>query len=138
MPGTAGRNLYFNLDNSAGTPQDLSAELKTVDANDDVGLEDDTAFGSTVTAKSFAATLLDGGYSIKGPYSATMWAHLHALRGLSGTSTFIIGPIGSTAANPRITGECRLKSMKLGGAVDGLLQLEAEFQYDGAITKDTF
>lgn len=136
--GTAARNLYFNLDNSAGSAQDLSAFVRNVEASDDVGLEDDTTFGSAVTDKSYVSTLIEGGFSISGPYHATLWAHLHAIRALTATSTFIIGPIGSTSTNPRITGECRMKSMKLSGVVDGQLMIEAEFLYDGAITKDTF
>ena len=136
--GVSARNLYFNLDNAAGAAQDLSTFVKNVEANDDVGLEDDTTFSSTTADKSFVATLIEGGFSISGPYHATLWTHLHAIRAISGTSTFIIGPIGSTGGNPRITGECRMKGMKLSGAVDGQLMMEAEFLYDGAITKDTF
>lgn len=138
MAGTPGRNLYFNLDNSAGTPTDLSTYLSSVDASDDVGMEDSTTFGAAVVAKSSTVTLTEGGFSIKGPFHATLNTHLKGLKGLAATSTFIIGPQGSTAGQERITGECRLKSLKRAGEVAGLLQMEAEFQYDGTVTENTF
>ena len=136
--GTAARNSYLNLDDSGGTPTDLSTYLSSVDANDDVGLEDSTVFGAAVTAKSNTVTLTEGGFSIKAPYHATLNSHLKALKGLTGTSTFIYGPQGNTGGQQKITGECRMKSLKRSGEVAGLLMIEAEFVYDGTITETTF
>lgn len=138
MAGTSGRNTYFRLDNSAGAIQDLSALIKSVEASDDVGLEDSTTFGASVTAKSNTVTLTEGGFSIRAPYSATLNTHLKGLKGLASTSTFEYGPQGSTGGYEKITGECRLKSLKRSGEVTGLLMIEAEFVYDGTITESTF
>jgi len=141
MPGTSARNHYFNLDNAAGSPQDLSAEVQSVDANDETGLEDSTTFGATRTAKSSTVTLTEGGFTIRGFFSTTLHGHLKAVkRGLTagGSLTFILGPTGSTAGMQRVTGECYMKSLKRSGEVNGLLVMEAEFVYDGTITEDTF
>ena len=92
----------------------------------------------TGTAKSFAATLREGGFSLSAPYDATLNTHLKALKGLTATSTFILGPQGSTAGQERITGECRMKSLKRSGEVSGLLMIEVEFLFDGTVTEDTF
>lgn len=141
MPATSARNFYFNLDNAAGAPQDLSTEVQSVDANDDVGLEDSTTFGPTRTAKSNTVTLTEGGFSIRGFFSATLNTHLAAVkRGLTagGSLTFVLGPTGSTAGMQRITGECYMKSLKRSGEVNGLLVMEADFAYEGTVTENTF
>lgn len=138
MAGKSARNLYWNLDNAAGAPQDLSTLAKGLDLNDDVGEEDSTTFGSTRTAVETTVTLTSGGYSIRAPYSSTLWTHLAALKGLTATSTFIVGPEGSTAGMPRTAGECRLRNLKRSGEVTALLAIEAEFSYQGAITENTF
>lgn len=136
--GTAARSSYLNLDDSGGTPQDLSSYFEEFDQNDDVGMEESTTFGASVTAKSRTVTLTDGGFTLKGPWGTAVNNHLKALIGLTATSTFIIGPIGSTGGNPKITGECRLKSLKRNGKVDGILNITAEFMFDGTKTETTF
>lgn len=141
MAGTSARNYYFNLDNAAGAPQDLSTEIQSADVNDDIGLEDVTTFGSTRTAKSNVVTLTEGGFSIRGFFSATLHAHLAAVkRGLAagGSLTFILGPTGSTAGMQKTTGECFMKGLKRAGEVNGVLVMEAEFTFDGTITETTF
>jgi hypothetical protein len=141
MAGQSARNYYFNLDNAAGAPQDLSAEIQSVDANDDIGLEDSTTFGASRTAKSNTVTLTEGGFTIRGFFSTALNNHLKAVkRGLTagGSLTFILGPTGSTPGMQRKTGECYMKSKKDTGEVNGLLVTEAEFVYDGTITEDTF
>lgn len=136
--GTAARNFYFELDNSGGTLVDLSSYLNQVDVNDDVGMEDTTTFGASVTAKSNTITLTEGGFTINAPYHATLDAQLVSLKGLAATSSFVIGPKGSTAGYPKTSGECRMKSYKRSGQVDGVLKCVAEFVYDGTITEGTF
>ena len=136
--GNAARNFHITLDDSSGTPVDLSAYFKSADINDDIGLEDDTTFGASVVAKSFAATLTEGGFSLSAPYHATLNTHLKGLKGLTATSTFTLGPQGSTGGYEKVTGECRMKSLKRSGTVDGLLMIEAEFIYDGTVTETTF
>lgn len=141
MAGQSARNFYWNLDTAAGSPTDLSAEIMSVDANDETGLEDSTTFSSTRTAKSNTVTLTEGGYTIRGHFSTTLNAHLKAVkRGLTagGSLTFILGPKGTTSTYDRITGECYMKSLKRTGEVAGLAMMEAEFVYDGTITEDTF
>lgn len=136
--GTAARNFYFNLDNSSGTPVDLSTYLNAADETTTVNLEDSTTFGSSVVAKSNTVTLYEGGFIVRAPFHATLNTHLKALKGLTSTSTFILGPQGSTSGQERITGECRMTSFKRTGEVAGILRIEAEFRYDGTITEDTF
>lgn len=139
--GQSARNWYWNLDNAAGTGQDLSSEITSMDLNDETGLEDSTTFSSSRVAKSNTVTLTEGGYTIRGHFSATLHSHLKAVkRGLTagGSLTFIVGPTGSTSTMQRITGECFMKSLKRTGEVAGLVMMEAEFVYDGTITEDTF
>ena len=138
MSGVAGRNLDFSLDNAAGSPVNLSTYLNKLDANDDVGMEDSTTFGASVTAKSNTVTLTEGGFTIDAPYDATLDAHLAGLKGLTATSSFFYGPKGSTSGYPKTSGECRMKSYKRSGEVGGLLKCTAEFVYDGGITEGTY
>jgi hypothetical protein len=138
MAGTSGRNLYFQLDNAGGTLQDLSALVNDVDQSEDNGLEDSTTFGASVKSKSYTFTLQEGKISIKGPWSSTLSSHLSGLRGIAATSSFVIGPTGSTAGMEKLTGECRVKSCKRAGKVNGLVELQAELQCDGDVTYTTF
>ena len=138
---TSARNVHFTLDNAAGTPVTLSTYLKSIDLNDDIGLEDATVFGAAVVAKSNCVTLREGGFSIKAPFHATLHDHLRDVKGgltAGGSLSFVYGPTGSTSTMERITGECFLKSLKRSGEVGELLMIEAEFVYDGTITEDAF
>ena len=136
--GTAARNAFLELDNSGGTPVDLSTYGAEIDESEEVGLEDTTTFGTAVVAKSNTVTLYEGGFSLRAPWHATLSSHLAGLKGLLATSTFTIGPTGSTGGMEKITGECRLKTLKRTGAVGGALRIEAEFAFDGTLTRTTF
>lgn len=136
--GTSARNLNFQLDNSAGSLQDLSARTSEVDFTPEAGMDDTTVFGASTDSKSFTVTLKDGKITVKGPWDATLSAHYFGILALTATTTFIIGPQGTTAGQEKYTGECRLKTFKTTGKVDGVLQYQADLQADGTVTRTTF
>lgn len=142
MQGISARSMHWTLDDAAGTPQNLSQYVKSIDMTDDTGMEDSTTASSTNVTKQATLTLKEGGFTVKGPFAAALNTHLKGVKmGLTagnGTLSFVIGLQGSTAGQERTTGECRMKSLKRTGEVDGILLWEAEFVYDGNTTEDTF
>ena len=136
MAGKSGRNLYFNLDDSAGTPTDLSTLITGADLADDVGMEDSTTAGPTRTATEDTVLLTSGTISVRAPYSATLWAHLAALKGHANTQTFDHAPEGNTSGKPHTTGECRLLSLRRTADATGQLRIEAELKTQGTVTEE--
>lgn len=132
--GASARATFIELDNAAGAAQDLSAYFNSLDDNQTAGMEEDTTFGAAVEAKSWHPTLFEGGFTLEAPYHQTLSAHLNALLMLATTSTFTYGPEGNGAGKEKVTGECRLKSVKRGGKVNGLATLVAEFSWDQRAT----
>lgn len=131
-----GKNQFFSLDDSGGTPVDLSAYLTGVDLSREFGLEDSTTLGDT--GHEFTPTLSNGTINIPFFFHATLEAHMAGLFGLAATSTFAYGPDTNTAGKRKVTGECRLQSIQTGGEVAGLVQGTVTLQIDGAISHTTF
>lgn len=133
MAGTAGRNFLFKL---AST--DYSGDANDLELSNSADLKDSTTFGASVTAKSYTATLTDGSIAVKGPWVAAFFSAAAALIGATAVSTFELGPTGSTPTNQKVTGNCRVKSMKVSGKVDDILQMQLDLQLDGTVTYGTY
>ncbi len=111
MAFSHGKDAYFALDNSAGSLIDLSSYTDSVTTDDGVSLADVTTFGDQ--AEAFVAGLVSMPINVGGSYDPTVATHFSGLRQLTATSTFSIGPAGSTSASPRITGECWLEKFNV-------------------------
>lgn len=89
--------------------------------------------------------LEDGGFSVDFLYDDTAttgpWARLSgtAGRGATAAGTFTIGPQGTAASAPKISGICWLEDLPLESAVGDMVKLSGiPFKIDGACTVGTF
>lgn len=136
MPVAHGKSGYFNLDNSAGSPTDLSAYGAEVTFSPEIAVHDTTAFGSNSRTK--ITGLKDASFTVTFHNDPTLQTHLIALYGLATSSTFIVGPQGSGSGSRRITGECWLTGFPINANVDDAEKITATFTVTGDVTFNTF
>jgi hypothetical protein len=140
MAFTHGKNGVFKIDNAAGTLSTLTAYVDSVDFSNSVDVAESTTMGAE--AKTYLSGQSDGTLSISGKYDSTASTGpdvvLNGLVGLETSSTFEVGPEGSTAGKIRYTGECFLTGYSIGIPVGDVVTFTADFQITGAITKNAF
>lgn len=130
----------FRLDNAAGTLTDISSYIDNVSNTQSSETLDVSALGTAF--KSYIVGVHDGSFNVSGPYDATVWTHMTALRAAftAGTvsASFQWGPGGSVAGQAKMTGECILTDLTHSGAVGGRAEWSATLQITGAVTNSTF
>ena len=134
MPFVHGRTTFFSVDNSAGTPVDLSAFLDNVDFPQTVETAETTTFGDT--SKDYIVGLRDSTISIAGKFDGAAGAVDVTLSGILGQATarnFEYGPAGSTGVI--YSGACFCTSYQITGAVGDVVTFSAEFQVTGNVTR---
>lgn len=140
MAFTHGKNAVFKIDNAAGTLQTLTAYVDSIDFNNTVDTAESTTMGAE--AKTYLSGQSDATLSIAGKYDSTAATGpdvvLNGLVGLETTSTFEIGPEGSTAGKIKYTGESFLTGYTVSAPVGDVVSFTADFQVTGAITKTTW
>lgn len=136
-----GKASKFLITDSGAVERDISAYLNNVDITLDIDLPDTTTFGANAHRHQVVG-LKDGQFTVTGFHDTTAstgsWTVLTGLYGLATASTFKWGPEGSTAGLPRVTGAARLRSIKTGAPVDGVVPFSADFLCDDAVTVDVF
>ena len=117
-----GKDTTFSIDNSAGSPTDISTYCDNVDFP---GLSADTAEVSTFTAtsKKYVAGLLGGTISISGAWDATVDAVLAGIVGKEGTFSYVPG--GSTVI---YAGEAICTAYQISSPIGGAITFSASFQ----------
>lgn len=132
-----GKGTVFKIDNAAGTLQTLTAYLDNVELNHSVDTAETTTMGAE--AKTYLSGQSDATMSIAGKYDSTAATGpdvvLQGLVGLETTSTFEIGPEGSTAAKVKYSGECFMTGYTVSAPVGDVVSFTADFQVTGAVTK---
>jgi len=140
MAFTHGKGAVFKIDNSGGTLQTLTAYVDSVDFNNTIDTAETTTMGSEV--KTYLSGQSDATLSVSGKWDSTAStgpdAVLNGLIGLETTSTFEVGPEGSTTGKVKYTGECFLTSYVVSVPVGDVVTFSADFQVTGAITKTTY
>jgi len=140
MAFTHGKGAVFKIDNSGGTLQTLTAYVDSIDFNNTVDTAETTTMGSEV--KTYLSGQSDATLSVSGKWDSTAStgpdAVLNGLIGLEATSTFEVGPEGSTTGKVKYTGECFLTSYVVSAPVGDVVTFTADFQVTGAITKTTY
>ena len=129
-----GKSTHFTIDDTAGSPQDISDTLTSVDFPETIETAETTAFGAT--SKSYIVGLRDASLSISGIWDATVDSYFIGTEPAS--RTFIYGPAGNTASNVKYTGECILTSYSLSNPVGDVVTYSADFQCTGGVTRTTF
>jgi len=130
---------HFSLDNSSGTPVDLSAYTKSVTLDLGQDIHDITTFG--VGSRQKVTGLKNASLSVTANADPTMLTHLLNLytnSTVAATWSFVIGPAGSAGGSRRFTGEVILEGLPVEVNVEDVETIQASFQVTGAVTVDTF
>lgn len=131
-----GKGAVFKIDSAAGTLQVLTAFLDNVDTNFTVDMAETTTMGAE--AKTYVSGQSDNTISISGKFDGTAVTGPHvvlaALIGLETTSSFEIGPEGSSAGKQKLLGECFMTGYTVGMPVGDVVSFTADFQVTGAVT----
>lgn len=135
-----GKGGVFKIDNAAGTLQTLTAYCDQWSIDNTVDTAETTTMGSEV--KTYLSGQSDGTISVSGLYDSTASTGpdvvLQGLIGNEATSTFELGPEGSTTGKTRYTGECFLTGYTITAMSSDAVKFTADFQISGAITKNTY
>lgn len=136
MPLAHGSDAHFTLDNSGGTPTDVSAFVMEAGYTWDFATHDVTTFGDNSVERIVG--LKDFSLTISGPFDTTMDAHLAGIYGTTTSKTFTFGPAGNTSGLPRYTGECFVSSFTTSSPVAGEVTYTATLEATGDTTRNTF
>lgn len=122
-----GKNTEFSIDNSAGTPVDISTYCDNVDFP---GLSADTSetTGFGATSKSFTAGQLTGTFSVSGSWDATLDAVMAGIVGKAGTFSYVPGGGAVT-----YSGEAICTSYQVSSPKDDTVKWSAAFQVTGDV-----
>lgn len=136
-----GKNSYTNLDNSAGTPVDLSQYFNDVSFPKNIDMAETTSFGNQ--DKTYIVGTRDNKITLKGTYDATVDAHVAGLidaiqAGTLASATIVYGPAGNTSTYPSYTAECLVSDYEVGGSVGAVVAITVGLQITGLVTRSTF
>ena len=130
-----GSGSYLNLDDSTGTPCDISTFVTSVD-----GLPEEVATHdvTTLTKSSVVrlAGLKDVTFTVQGIFDATLDGYLGPAVG--NTLTYMWGPQGSAGSDIKYSGEAILKSYKTTGPVANPVGWTAVLERTGDGARGTF
>jgi len=131
-----GKDLNFTLDNSGGTPVDLSGYImgSGVDFGRDIEALLTTTAGDN--SNTYVPGIKNATFSVEFDYSDTLVDHLDGVYGTASLS-FVYGPAGSTSGYNKYTGECMMTSVPIASPI-GLNTVSAEFQVTGDVTATTY
>jgi len=122
MAKQTGLGDYFAVDNSSGTPVDISNDCTSLTFNQGQAVLDIT--GIDKSAMERIAALGDITISVSGVFNAssshTVFSNLSTAR----TFTYAIG--GNSGGNPKLTGEILIGSYNLDRAADGSLNWSSD------------
>lgn len=135
-----GKGGVFKVDNAAGTLTTLTTYVDQWSISMSVDTAETTTMGSEV--KTYLSGHSDATISVSGLYDSTASTGpdvtLFGIYGNDATSTFELGPEGSTSGKIKYTGECFLTDYEITAAGGDAVKFTADFQVTGAITKTTF
>lgn len=136
-----GKDIAFQLDDSAGTLRNVKIYLNSVTGLPGArALSEVTAFGDAGT-KSIPS-LANVTFQIGGHYEATattgVTTVLNGLRTATATASFEYGPAGSATGALKITGECWMTEYTIDASVSDRVPIAASFQVDGIPTLTTY
>ena len=131
-----GRSSDFALDNSGGTPVDLSAYTDDVSFDRDVATAETTTFQTASGARTFITGLQDASFTASGKFDVVVDAQMESLlQAGPRTFTIIYGAATVGAQNPSLSGECILTSYSISDSADDVITWSASFQVTGAVTR---
>lgn len=135
-----GKGGVFKIDNAGGTLQTLTVYVDQWSIDNSVDMAETTTMGSEV--KTYLSGQSDATISVSGLYDSTASTGpdvvLQGLIGNEATSTFELGPEGSSAGKTRYTGECFMTGYTITAMSSDAVKFTADFQVSGAITRNTY
>ena len=138
---THGKNAYFALHNTAASLVAISDTLNEISMPREIETAETTAFGNA--DKTYITGLADATISLSGMFDATVDAMItgdiaNLKSGSVSSLSFEYGPSGSTASNPKFTGEALITSYEISSPVGDVITYSLELQVTGGVTATTF
>lgn len=136
-----GKNAYIALDNTAGSPVDVSAYADSFSFPQPVDQLDVTTFGDS--AKDMIPGLTDGGVvQVSGPLDVALGTFISGLKAAqaagSTSSTIQFGPGGSVSGQIKVQAEMYVSAYNISVGVGGRVEYDASLQVTGAVTNGTW
>ena len=127
MAFSHGKDSTFTIDNSGGTPVDITAYIISVD----FPISADTAEVSTMgdSSKEYIAGLKDATISIEGKWDSTVDNTLYGIMGLTGTFSYV------PYSGVNYSGECIMTSYNVNADIGDAVSFSAEFQVTGNVSR---
>ena len=119
MAKQSGLGDYVAVDDSAGTPRDLSDDITSYEIGNSQNLLDATSIGKSAMEKIIG--LGDLTISLSGVFDAASNKAHDVFKTKSGVRTVDIRIGGDTSTNPKLTAECLVGEYNLSRGNDGAL-----------------
>lgn len=132
MAEVTGANFYVTF---KGT--NIYADYREAKQSEKVGLVDASAGADA--AETYLKTLLSGDFSLK-----TLWQNtaagdaVYLLCAPGAEGSLVIGPIGPTAANVKITVNAIVESCEPSYPYKDVIELDTKFRFSGSPSRGTF
>jgi TP901-1 family phage major tail protein len=136
-----GKKAVFKIDNSAGTPTDISAFCEEVSLSRSIETAETTTFGND--SKTYITGLTDATVSLSGKFDAANASAVDAvLTGILGSASTVswayrTSSASTSTSNPEYQGEGILTSYEVAATVGDAVTFSAELQVSGAVTRAT-
>tara|TARA_X000000368_G_scaffold373939_1_gene325280 strand:- start:648 stop:1058 length:411 start_codon:yes stop_codon:yes gene_type:complete len=124
MAKVSGLGDYLAVDNSSGTPVDISNDVTSATFSNGQDLAVIT--GIDKSAQERLATLADGSVSINGVFNSASSHTVFSALGTARTVTYCVG--GNSGGNPKLTFEGLIENYDLERGTDGTLNWSASVQ----------
>ena len=136
MAFRAGTTAALYISTAAGSVSNVSPYADSSSLTQDVDQLDVSVFGSA--AKAFLNGQSSGQFQIAGPLDAAMHTILTGLAAAGSTASWIYGPGGSVASQPRMAGSLNVANISYNSNASGRMEYSASLQLTGAIANGTF
>lgn len=135
------RESVFQLDDSGGTPRDISAFLTEISGIPGPrNLNEVTALGDT--GAKFIPGLQNASISLSGVFDDTATTGPDVILGALRTHTSALdwdyGPEGKTGGDPKYSGTCWVQTYEIQSRVGNRVEWSATLQVEGAVTTGTY
>lgn len=139
MPPEVGFKGHLTLDNSSGTPVDVTSYVTGVDPAFDKQVFDVTTFGNN-GSRAKVTGLKDGKFPVNFFSEHAILQHLIGLWNMASgsTHTVVYGPHGNASGKTRVTGELILTTLPMPAQVDDVERIPAAFEFTGTVTFDLY
>lgn len=136
MTFRAGTTAKLYVSTAGGVVTDVSNYADTSSANLSAAQLDVSVFGTA--AMAFLNGQLSGNVDVGGPLDAPMHTLITGLYSAGSSASWIYGPGGSVASQPRMAGSLNVASYNVNVSASGRLEYSASLQITGATALGTF